>query len=143
MGASRRNDGESAVHCHMTNTLNTPVEALEFAYPFRVTEYGVRKNSGGEGLYRGGDGVVREIELLSDAEVTVLSERRRRPPYGVEGGEPGKPGRNIVIRDGQAEDRPGKFSERMCKGDRVRLETPGGGAYGSQRSDIRRQISDV
>lgn len=133
MGASARTDGESAVHSHMTNTLNTPVEALEFSYPFQVTEYSVRKDSGGNGAYRGGDGVVREIQLLADAEVTVLSERRRHPPYGLQGGEPGKPGANQVIRDGQVRDQGGKFSQSLKKGDIVRVETPGGGGYGRSR----------
>jgi N-methylhydantoinase B len=130
MGASSGGDGESAVHSHMTNTLNTPVEALEFSYPFRVTEYAVRKNSGGAGRHRGGDGVVREIELLADAEVTVLSERRRIGPYGLEGGSPGEPGRNLAIRNGTSVAFPGKFSERLNQGDRVRMETPGGGGFG-------------
>ncbi|MFP4389920.1 MAG: hydantoinase B/oxoprolinase family protein, partial [Desulfococcaceae bacterium] len=130
MGAGSGGDGESAVHSHMTNTLNTPVEALEFSYPFRVTEYAVRKNSGGAGRHRGGDGVVREIELLADTEVTVLSERRRTGPYGLEGGLPGAPGRNLAIRNGNPEALPGKFSERLNKGDRVRMETPGGGGFG-------------
>lgn len=131
MGANVNGDGESAVHSHMTNTLNTPVEALEFSYPFRVTEYAVRKGSGGAGRHRGGDGVVREIELLADAEVTVLSERRRIGPYGLEGGSSGAPGRNLLIRNGVSEALPGKFSQRLNKGDRIRMETPGGGGFGA------------
>ena len=130
MGASLKGPGESAVHSHMTNTLNTPIEALEFSYPFQVTEYSVRKGSGGMGAFCGGDGVVREIKLLCDAEVTVLSERRRRGPYGLDGGDPGKPGKNLIIRSGQVKDMPGKFSERLKKGDIIRMETPGGGGYG-------------
>ncbi len=130
MGASAMGPGESAVHSHMTNTLNTPVEALEFSYPFQVTEYSVRRNSGGKGRFRGGDGVVREIRLLADAEVTVLSERRRHAPYGIAGGEKGRPGRNILIRDGRFEEMPGKFSRSLAKGDIIRMETPGGGGYG-------------
>jgi N-methylhydantoinase B len=97
MGASKDMHGESAVHSHMTNTLNTPVEALEFSYPFMVMEYSIRKNSGGRGKFSGGDGIVREIKLLSDAEVTVLSERRKRGPYGLEGGENGRKGKNIKV----------------------------------------------
>jgi len=131
MGASPGADGESAIHSHMTNTLNTPVEALEFSYPFRVVEYAVRIGSGGRGRYSGGDGLVREIELLSDAEVTVLSERRKHPPYGLTGGEPGRVGKNIVIRGGKRLEKDGKFSERLKKGDRIRLETPGGGGFSS------------
>ena len=130
MGASRKGPGESAIHSHMTNTLNTPIEALEYAYPFLVTEYAVRRGSGGKGGFHGGDGIIREIKLLSDAEVTVLSERRRIPPYGLAGGKPGKVGRNIVIKDGRISKRPGKFSERLKKGDTLRIETPGGGGYG-------------
>jgi len=130
MGAGSHGNGESAVHSHMTNTLNTPVEALEFSYPFRVTEYSVRKDSGGHGKYKGGDGVVREIELLADAEVTVLSERRKNPPYGLNGGKPGICGKNILIKNKVIEEKPGKFSETLKKGDIVRMETPGGGGFG-------------
>ncbi len=132
MGATPYNHRASAVHSHMTNTLNTPVEALEYSYPFMVTEYSIRKNSGGKGLFHGGDGIVREIKLLSDAEVTVLSERREKPPYGLYGGEPGKTGRNILIRNGIVEEKPGKFSEKLNKNDVIRIETPGGGGYGKQ-----------
>ncbi len=130
MGASCENHGESAVHSHMTNTLNTPVEALEFSYPFMVTEYSIRKNSGGKGKFSGGDGIVREIKLLSDAEVTVLSERRVRAPYGLNGGENGKPGKNIIVEDGVEKVMPGKFNKFLKKGSIVRIETPGGGGYG-------------
>ncbi|MGA1840559.1 MAG: hydantoinase B/oxoprolinase family protein [bacterium] len=130
MGASGKGNGASALHSHMTNTLNTPIEALEYAYPFLVTEYSIRRGSGGKGRFSGGDGLVREIRLLSDAEVTVLSERRRIPPYGLSGGLPGKPGKNMVIRDGITSERPGKFSEHLKKGDTLRIETPGGGGYG-------------
>lgn len=130
MGASIRSHGESAVHSHMTNTLNTPIEALEYSYPFLVTEYSIRRGSGGEGKFRGGDGMVREIKLLSDAEITVLSERRKIPPYGQAGGKPGKTGRNIVIKGGEKSERPGKFSEQLQKGDILRIETPGGGGFG-------------
>ena len=130
-GVSRR--GESAVHSHMTNTLNTPVEAMEYAYPFLVREYSVRRGSGGAGRMPGGDGLVREIELLVDAETTVLSERRRRGPYGLAGGEPGSPGKNVIIsKSGEAE-KPGKFNSPLKAGDRLRIETPGGGGYGEKK----------
>ena len=129
MGAWKGGDGESAIHSHMTNTMNTPVEVLEHSYPFLVREFSIRRGSGGEGRWRGGDGIVREIELLGEAEVTVLSERRKRGPYGLFGGKPGKRGRNLVIRDGKVEEMPGKFSTRLKKGDRIRIETPGGGGY--------------
>jgi len=130
MGASIDTHGESAVHSHMTNTLNTPVEALEFSYPFMVTEYSIRKDSGGKGKFSGGDGIVREIKLLSDAEVTVLSERRKIAPYGLNGGAPGKPGKNVIIEDGKERIMPGKFNVFLKKGSIVRIETPGGGGYG-------------
>jgi N-methylhydantoinase B len=131
-GATARGNGESAVHSHMTNTLNTPIEALEYAYPFRVQEYSIRRGSGGDGKFPGGDGMVREIELLADAEVTVLSERRETPPYGLFGGKPGTMGKNVVIEEGKNKEMPGKFSRRFGKGARIRIETPGGGGYGSR-----------
>lgn len=130
MGATAGGDGESALHSHMTNTLNTPIEALEYGYPLLVTEYSIRRGTGGKGHNRGGDGIVREIRLLSDAEVTVLSERRKIPPYGFSGGGQGKAGKNIVIRDGKTQEQPGKFFVSLKKGDTVRIETPGGGGYG-------------
>ena len=132
MGATAQMDGESAVHSHMTNTLNTPVEALEYSYPFLVTEYAIRKDSGGQGTFRGGDGIVREMKLLSDAEVTLLSERRVTPPYGLCGGGPGRTGKNIIVRGGVVEEKPGKFTEKLRKDDVIRIETPGGGGYGSE-----------
>jgi N-methylhydantoinase B len=130
MGASAKGDGESAIHSHMTNTLNTPVEALEFTYPFLVTEYSVRRNSGGDGLFKGGDGITREFKFLTDVEVTVISERRRVPPYGLFGGEPGKTGENWIIRNGEKIRKDGKFTEKLSKGDVLRIETPGGGGFG-------------
>jgi len=134
MGASPRQAGESAVHSHMTNTLNTPVEALEYAYPFRVSEYGIRRGTGGTGRHQGGDGMTREIELMSDCEITVLSERRTRGAFGVAGGEQGKPGKNTLIHNGQAEELPGKFHRKLEKGDRIRVETPGGGGFGKPKA---------
>jgi N-methylhydantoinase B len=131
MGASAAGNGESAVHSHMTNTLNTPVEALEHSYPLRVVRYGVRRDSGGPGRFRGGDGIVREIEATSASEITVLSERRRKGPYGLNGAGSGRPGSNSILRDGRTEQMPGKFRANLNKGDRVRIETPGGGGYGS------------
>lgn len=132
-GATASNHGESAMHSHMTSTLNTPIEALEFAYPLQVTEYSIRKGSGGKGHFDGGDGLVREIRLLSDAEVTVLSERRTNAPYGIAGGAPGQTGKNTLIKKGQTQVMPGKFSVRLLAGDLVRIETPGGGGYGRPR----------
>ncbi len=132
-GAGPGWNGESAVHSHMTNTLNTPIEALEHVYPIRVTRYAVRRGSGGTGIYRGGDGIVREYEFLDDAEVTMLSERRRIAPWGLQGGEDGERGRNVLIRDGRETVLPGKVNLKVRKGDRVRIETPGGGGYGRRR----------
>ncbi len=132
MGAGEGVDGESGVHSHMTNTLNTPIEALEFSYPFMVTEYSIRKGSGGDGKFKGGDGMIREIKLMSDAEVTVISERRKRSPYGLYGGKSGKKGKNILIIDGKTFNMPGKFNKFLKKGSIVRIETPGGGGFGRQ-----------
>jgi N-methylhydantoinase B len=134
-GASASQDGVSGVHTHMTNSLNTPAEALEHSYPFLVTRYGLRPGSGGAGLHRGGHGIVREIELLADATVTLLADRRKTRPYGLQGGESGAPGRTLVLRpDGQTEIMPGKASVQLKRGARIRIETPGGGGWGQQTS---------
>jgi N-methylhydantoinase B len=134
MGARPTKSGVSGVHTHMTNSLNTPAEALEYAYPLRVRKYSLRAGSGGGGRFRGGDGVVREIELLTDAEVTLLSERRSRAPWGLAGGKNGRPGRAFRIGgDGKAEELPGKFSIRLRKGERIRIESPGSGGWGTPR----------
>jgi N-methylhydantoinase B len=131
MGARPTKPGISGVHTHMTNSLNTPAEALEYAYPLRVRRYSLRPGSGGDGKHRGGDGIVREIEVLTDAEVTLLAERRTRGPYGLNGGADGAPGKAAVIRgDGSSEELPGKFNVRLRKGERIRIETPGGGGFG-------------
>ncbi len=131
MGARPGLDGLSGVHTHMTNSLNTPVEALEYAYPFRVRRYGYRRGSGGSGKYRGGDGLVREIELLADAQVTILADRRKFPPYGLAGGGSGATGKATLLRrDGTTEDLPGKCNREARAGDVVRIETPGGGGWG-------------
>jgi N-methylhydantoinase B len=131
MGALSTKDGVSGVHTHMTNSLNTPAEALEYAYPIRLRKYSLRSKSGGEGLHTGGDGIVREIEVLADAQVTLLADRRSRGPYGLAGGADGAPGRTLIIRrDGSAEEIPGKISVRLRPGERVRIESPGGGGWG-------------
>jgi len=130
MGARPNADGLSGVHTHMTNSLNTPVEALEYAYPFRVRKYAYRPHSGGRGKFRGGDGLVREIELLTDAQVTLLSDRRRFRPYGLSGGEPGAAGGAIYVSAGETREIPGKSSLHARKGDVIRIETPGGGGWG-------------
>jgi N-methylhydantoinase B len=129
MGGRPRSDGPSAMHSHMTNTLNTPVEALEYAYPLRVLRYEIREGSGGAGQYRGGDGIRRDIQLLTDAHVTILSERRRYPPYGLKGGKPGRCGENILIQGDHETYLPGKGSFELHKGDVLSIRTPGGGGY--------------
>jgi N-methylhydantoinase B len=131
MGGRPTKAGVSGVQTHMTNSLNTPAEALEHAYPLRVRQYSLRPGSGGAGEYRGGDGIVREIEVLTDAEVTVLADRRTIAPWGLGGGGDGAKGKTSVIRrDGRVEKLPGKFNIRLRQGERIRIETPGGGGWG-------------
>jgi N-methylhydantoinase B len=140
-GASPAGDGLSGVHVHMTNTLNTPVEALEYAYPFRVRRYALRRGSGGAGLHQGGDGLVREMEFLCPATVTLLSERRRTAPYGLQGGKPGAPGRNVLTHHGERQELPGKVEIKVAPGDLLSLHTPGGGGWGTpQASDQEAEI---
>ena len=131
-GAHATAPGRSAVQSHMTNTLNTPIESLEMHYPLRVTEYSLRRGSGGAGEHQGGDGIVREFEFLAPAEVTLLSERRESRPWGLAGGGPAAAGRNLL--DGLAV--AGKATFTAAPGQRLRLETPGGGGYGP-RDDAR------
>jgi N-methylhydantoinase B len=133
MGARPGKDGADAIHTHMTNTLNTPVEALEYAYPLRVQRYEIRRGSGGAGQWRGGDGVRRDVELLADAQVTLLSERRVFAPYGLAGGEPGQLGRNVLLRDGVEQELPGKTTLAARAGDVISIQTPGGGGWGEER----------
>ncbi|MBI4198449.1 MAG: hydantoinase B/oxoprolinase family protein, partial [Chloroflexi bacterium] len=131
MGARPTRDGLDAIQTHMTNTLNTPVEALEFQFPLRVRRYAIRRGSGGAGLHRGGDGVVREVEFLAPARVTVISERRRFQPYGLAGGTPGQPGENALLRQGVEEVRlSAKATVDAEPGDVLRISTPGGGGWG-------------
>jgi len=126
MGARPGADGMSGVHTHMTNSLNTPAEALEYAYPLRVREYRLRQGSGGAGKHRGGDGVVREVETLVPSRMSLLCDRRKHGPYGLFGGEDGAVGRNQINN----RDVPGKGSHQLKAGDRIRIETPGGGGWG-------------
>jgi N-methylhydantoinase B len=126
-GACPDADGPSAVHVAMSNTMNTPVEALELEFPIRVTEYSLRRGSGGEGRHRGGDGVIRELEALDPLRYSLITERRRHPPPGAEGGADGACGRNLL--DG--EELPAKSIGELGAGQRLRIETPGGGGYGS------------
>ena len=132
MGARPTQDGLSAIHTHMTNSLNTPAEALEYAYPLRVREYKIRKGSGGKGKQRGGDGVIREIETLVAAHMSLLADRRKRGPYGLSGGEDGQPGNAAIIHEGQTRKIGSKGSWELEAGDRVRIETPGGGGFGKK-----------
>jgi N-methylhydantoinase B len=131
MGAGPGGPGLSGVHCHMSNSLNTPVEALEHAYPFRVTRYSLRKGSGGKGLHRGGEGLRRDIELLADSTVTFLSERRVHGPAGAGGGQAGAPGANVLIRNGVEENLPGKVTFQARAGDILSVRSPGGGGWGA------------
>jgi N-methylhydantoinase B len=130
MGAHASGPGLSAVQTHMTNTLNTPIEVLEMKYPLRVVEYSVRAASGGGGLHCGGDGIIREFEFLTEAAGTVLSERRRHPPWGLAGGMAGRCGENRL----NGRELSAKASFQLRPGDRLRIETPGGGGYGEPLS---------
>jgi N-methylhydantoinase B len=130
-GAGPGADALSALHTHMTNTMNTPVEALELSYPFRVREYSIRRRTGGAGRHRGGDGLVREYEFVSPAQITIVGERRKRGPWGLRGGKSGGRGRDVLISaNGTRRLLPSKRSFRVQKGDRLRIETPGGGGWG-------------
>jgi N-methylhydantoinase B len=129
-GASPQSPGASAHHAHMTNSLNTPVEALEYAYPFRMIQYAIRPNSGGAGKHRGGDGIVRELELLGDAQVTLLADRRRTQPWGLAGGNPGATGQTTIVDHSAEEELPGKCTRELKAGTRIRIESPGGGGWG-------------
>lgn len=132
MGARPASRGLDATHTHMTNSLNTPIEALEHTYPFRVRRYAIRRGSGGAGRFRGGDGVCRDIEVLCEAQVTILSDRRTRRPYGLQGGQPGAAGRNVLYgRDGGEHELPSKASVSVDPGTTVSVQTPGGGGFGA------------
>lgn len=129
--ASSTADGPSAVHVAMSNTLNTPIEAMETEFPLRAGEYSVRRHSGGDGEHRGGDGLVREIIATEPMSFALLTERRRHAPGGAEGGQPGERGRNLLVREnGEAESLEPKAAGRLAPGERLRVETPGGGGYG-------------
>jgi N-methylhydantoinase B len=130
MGARPTADGLSGVHTHMTNSLNTPVEALESAYPLRVRRYDLRAASGGRGRYRGGDGIGREIEFLTEVRGSILSDRRRFPPYGLSGGRAGRLGKNRLLVGGRWQALPSKTVFAAPRGSVLRIETPGGGGWG-------------
>jgi len=132
MGAGARGGGHNATHTHMTNSLNTPVEAFEHQFPVRIRTYRVRRGSGGGGRQPGGDGVVKEFHFLSPAEVTLLSDRRERGPYGLHGGAAGSRGRNTLERAGRGARRtlPSKTRFEVMASDVLCIETPGGGGWG-------------
>jgi N-methylhydantoinase B len=132
MGAGPTGPGLSGVHSHMSNSLNTPIEALEHAYPFRVVHYGIRRGSGGEGTHEGGDGLRRDIRLLTDGPVTLLTERRLQGPRGAAGGDDGTPGENVLIREGIEERLGGKDTFDALAGDIISIRTPGGGGWGKK-----------
>lgn len=131
MGARYNKDGIDGVHTHMSNTLNTPIEALEMSYPFLVKEYSLIADSGGKGTYRGGLGISRSIQVLTDCTLSIQSERRKFAPYGLFGGENGRKGRNVLMRKDKITELPSKTTYRLLKGDIVKIETPGGGGYGN------------
>jgi N-methylhydantoinase B/oxoprolinase/acetone carboxylase alpha subunit len=132
-GAGPSRPGLDGVHTHMTNSLNTPVEALENYLPLKIRSYHLRKGSGGRGARRGGEGLVREYEFRVPVDLTVISERRRFAPYGAAGGQPGSKGRNTVLRRGRAEVLGSKANVRLDPGDVLKIETPGGGGHGRPR----------
>lgn len=130
-GAGPSRDGASGIHVHMSNTLNTPVEALELAFPLRVLRYAIRRGSGGQGKHRGGEGLIREIEFLSPTHVTLLSERRDIHPYGLQGGAHGMCGENVLIHANVESTLRGKVALQLEPGDVLSIRTPGGGGWGS------------
>jgi N-methylhydantoinase B len=132
MGAGPFRDGTDGVHTHMTNSLNTPIEALEFAYPLRMNHYGYRRKSGGDGTFCGGDGLIREFELLGDSQVSLLCDRHAIPPYGLGGGSTGATGRVTVLPPDRSTPSalPAKSSQYLTAGTVLRIETPGGGGWG-------------
>ncbi|MDH4320866.1 MAG: hydantoinase B/oxoprolinase family protein [Desulfobulbaceae bacterium] len=132
MGARPGSDGLHGIHTHMTNTMNTPVEALEHAYPLQVERYGLTRDSGGNGKHRGGDGIVRSYRFLAGAQVSLLTERRRLAPYGLKGGNPGAKGKNELIRGKKRKRLPGKINLHTEAGDILIIKTPGGGGWGEK-----------
>ena len=142
IGAGPQAGGGHGMHAHMSNTRNTPVEALEYSFPLRVQRYGLRRDSGGNGRHRGGDGLVRAIRFLSPVTVTITSERRERQPYGLKDGSPGAAGRNLLIRGGEERALSGKVRIELETGDVLQLETPGGGGWGQAPTDDQQDEAD-
>ena len=135
-GASKGNHGTSGIHTHMTNTLNTPVESLETEYPLMVRKYSIRRGTGGNGKWKGGDGIIREIEILADrCTISIQSERRKSKPWGLNNGDDGESGRNTLLYDGKAHSLEAKSTVIAPKGATVRIETPGGGGFGPPPSE--------
>ena len=132
MGARSGKNGVNAVQTHMTNTLNTPIESLEKDLPIRIKSYSILQNSGGNGEFKGGNGIAREFEFLENAEVSIITERRINSPYGINGGENGKSGRNILVHDKKKDILPPKKTFNVSPGDILRIETPGGGGWGNK-----------
>jgi N-methylhydantoinase B len=143
-GAHADGDGMDAVHVHMSNTLNTPAEVLETAYPLRVRRYALRPDTGGAGAFRGGLGLRRDIEVLTDVTCSLLADRQRHAPYGLEGGEAGTTGATYLLREGEERRVPGKSTHEISAGDAISLRTPGAGGYGDpadrSRSALQRDI---
>ena len=142
-GAGPFHAGKNGVQSHMTNTLNTPTEVLEHIYPIRVHRYALRKNSGGRGEWPGGEGIVREIEMLTDVQAGILSDRRKLAPYGLKGGSPGAPGKNEMIIRGKSQSLPSKCSFRAPAGAIIRIETPGGGGWGKSTKTSKRRSGKI
>lgn len=134
-GANAHTRGASGIHVHMSNTLNTPIEALEYNFPLRVEKYALREGSGGNGRKTGGDGLIRSIRFLTPVTVTITSERRTNAPYGLQGGGAGQPGHNQLTRAGEVSDLPGKFSQKLQANDLLQIATPGGGGWGAPEED--------
>lgn len=130
MGGSAARRGASARHSHMTNTRNTPVEALEYTYPLRIERYEIRRGTGGRGTHPGGDGLRRDIRVLGPAEASLITDRRNLRPYGLAGGEPGAKGENVIIRGGEEHSAPTKGTLDLQEGDVLSIRTPGGGGWG-------------
>ncbi len=140
-GGSSAHAGNSAVQSHMTNTLSTPVEVLEHVYPVRVHRYALRRNSGGAGLHPGGEGIVREIEMLAEVQAAILSDRRKAGPYGLAGGSSGQSGRNTVVTRSRSQRLPSKCSFRVPAGGIIRIQTPGGGGWGKLKHAAKKSRS--
>lgn len=134
MGGSAAGKGDNGIHTHMTNSLNTPIEAFEPCFPVRVREYRLRAGSGGKGKQGGGDGIIRSLEALTDCQITILSERRKYAPYGLSGGHNGKKGMNTLFTRGRRKKLPGKVFVTLSRGDIISIETPGGGGWGAPHS---------